>query len=162
MSAVRERLLPVALLERPVRWIVGRDFFISYTRRDAARYAARLARLLGERHSVYLDQLDTPQGPELPPRLVRAVRRASTLVLVGSPGALASNWVRRELVEFAQTGRPVLLLDIAGALDAEIKSVLPSPFTSPVNAGYCIKVPDSPVTKEVAVKIFELVAIFLK
>jgi WD40 repeat protein len=101
-----------------VRWILGRDFFISYTRRDAARYAARLARLLGERHSVYLDQLDIPQGAELPPRLVRAVRRASTVVLVGSPAALDSHWVRRELIEFGRTGRPVLLLDIAGALDA--------------------------------------------
>ena len=62
-----------AHFHRLTRFVAGRDFFISYTRTDAAPYAARLARILGEKHTVYLDQLDTPQGVALPPRLVRAL-----------------------------------------------------------------------------------------
>ena len=49
-------------LRRLTDWVfrqfTGRDYFISYTRRDAAPYASRLAARLGESHSVYLDQLD--------------------------------------------------------------------------------------------------------
>ena len=96
--AARRTLSRVA--ERPLRQFFGRDFFISYTRRDAAPYASRLAARLGETHSVYLDQLDTPRGTELPGALRRALRRASSTVLVGSPGALGSRWVRQELETF--------------------------------------------------------------
>jgi hypothetical protein len=90
-----------AALLWPLRAIVGRDFFVSYTRRDAAPYAAKLAALLGERHSDYLDQLDTPQGADLPPRLVRALRLATTMVVVGSPESTSSRWVAQELALFA-------------------------------------------------------------
>lgn len=62
------------------RQFSGRDYFISYTRRDAP-YASRLAARLGELHSVYLDQLDTPRGSEQPPALRRALMRARTTVL---------------------------------------------------------------------------------
>ena len=106
------------MIHRLWRELFGRDYFISYTRRDAARYASRLAARLGETHSVYLDQLDTPRGSELPPALRRALRGASTTVLVGSPGALGSRWVHQELETFLPTGRPVMLIDVDQALDA--------------------------------------------
>src|SRR5687767_12802812 len=112
------RRLAASAIERGLGDLFGRDYFISYARRDAASYAARLARLLGERHSVYLDQLDVPRGAELPPRLRRALRRASVLVLLGSPQAARSASVRDELALFLSTERPALLVDVDKALDA--------------------------------------------
>jgi WD40 repeat protein len=106
------------VLERTLRDVFGRDYFVSYARRDGGRYAARLSRLLGERHSVYLDQLDVPRGAKLPPRLRHALRRATVLVIVGSPEAARSASVRDELTLFLSTGRAVLLIDIERALNA--------------------------------------------
>jgi WD40 repeat protein len=103
-------------IDLPLREIVGRDYFISYARRDGARYAARLARLLAERHTVYIDQLDVPRGAELPARLRGALRQASVLVLVGSPEAVRSDSIRKELILFLPTGRPAMLVDVDGAL----------------------------------------------
>ena len=106
-----------APFEPILRWFFGRDVFLSYARADAAAYAARLAIRLGERHSVYLDQYDLPRGTRLPTRLQHALRRASTVALVGSAGAADSHWVPIEVNEFLKTGRPVLLVDIDRALD---------------------------------------------
>jgi WD40 repeat protein len=103
-------------VDRAVRYIFGRDFFISYARRDAAAYAAALATELGTTHSCYLDQLATPRGAELPAPIRKEVSRATTFVLVGSPAAVESHYVGDEIERFLQTGRPVLLLDIDSAL----------------------------------------------
>jgi WD40 repeat protein len=111
------RRLATGAVDSTLREIFGRDYFISYARRDAAPYAARLAKLLGERHSVYFDQLDIPRGQGLPLRLRQALRRASMLVLVGSPEAISSGSVRDELRLFLTTRRPALLIDVGGALD---------------------------------------------
>jgi WD40 repeat protein len=99
------------------RLLFGRDFFISYSRRDAAAYAATLASRLSAHYSCYLDQLALPRGAELPSPIRREVRRATVLVLVGSPGAVDSIYVRDELQLFLGTGRPLLLIDIDGGLE---------------------------------------------
>lgn len=99
------------------RFLFGRDFFISYSRRDAAAYAAKLASQLGVRYSCYLDQLATPRGEKLPAPIQRELRRATVCVLIGSPGALRSVYVQHELELFLETGRPVLLVDAAGGLE---------------------------------------------
>ena len=117
-------LLIPANLHRLTRPVAGRDFFISYARSDAAPYAARLARVLGESHTVYLDQLDTPQGAELPPRLVRALQLSTALIVIGSPAAVPSRWVNLELERFTTTGRPVLFIDVESALSG-------APWTEP-------------------------------
>jgi len=107
-----------AWLQAPERFLFGRDFFISYSRRDAAAYAANLAKQLGEEHSCYLDQLATPRGVQLPAPIRRELRRATVLALIGSPGALQSPYVRTEIELFVASGRPVLLVDVAGGLEA--------------------------------------------
>ena len=114
-----------APFEPILRWFFGRDVFILYARVDAAAYAARLAIRLGERHSVYLDQYDLPRGARLPMRLQHALRRASTVAMVGSAGAVDSHWVPIEANEFLKTGRAVLLVDIDRALDRVDWSVPP-------------------------------------
>jgi WD40 repeat protein len=99
------------------RLLFGRDFFISYPRREAARYAATLASRLSKQFSCYLDQLATPRGEKLPTPISRELARATVFVLVGSPGAIESIYVREEIRRFLETGRPLLLLDIDAALD---------------------------------------------
>jgi hypothetical protein len=76
------------------RLLFGRDFFISYPRREAARYAATLASRLSKQFSCYLDQLATPRGEKLPTPISRELARATVFVLVGSPGAIESIYVR--------------------------------------------------------------------
>ena len=104
------------LLDAPGRFLFGRDFFISYSRRDAAAYAATLANKLAEQHSCYLDQLAIPRGAELPVPIRREVKRAATVVLVGSRAAVDSSYVKDEIELFLETGRPLLLIDVDGAL----------------------------------------------
>ena len=99
-------------LDAPMRLLFGRDVFISYSRHDAARYAAALARQLSETHSCYLDQHAAPRGDKLPRQLQRDLRRASALVLVVSQGARNSVYVAAEIEEFVPSGRPVLPIEI--------------------------------------------------
>jgi len=98
------------------RYLFGRDFFISYSRRDATTYAAALARRLDDRYSCYLDQLATPRGEALPMPIQRELRRATVLILVGSAGAIQSAYVGDELKLFLESGRPILLVDVDGQL----------------------------------------------
>src|SRR6185436_3767806 len=90
-------------------------------------------------HSCYLDQLATPRGPELPAPIQKELLRATTLVLVGSDAAVASPYVREEIQRFLDTGRPILLLDIAASLssapwDAAPWSQLTGVFRQPESA----------------------------
>lgn len=100
----------------PARLLLGRDFFVSYTRRDATKYAAQLGRCLSTTHRVYLDQLALPAGPGLPARLRRDLSRSTALILVGSPECVASRGMRKELVTFQRTGRLVIIIDVQGTL----------------------------------------------
>ena len=62
-------------------------------------------------YSCFLDQLDTQPGKELPPSLLRRIRYASIFLVVGSPGAMESAAIRKELETFKTTGRPILPVD---------------------------------------------------
>ncbi len=82
------------------RLLFGDDVFISYSRNDGSDYAAALGEALTRLNlSCRLDQWDTEPGLEMPPRLVRAVRDSSLLVVIGSIGAAASPPVKREIEE---------------------------------------------------------------
>jgi WD40 repeat protein len=101
----------------PLRILFGRDIFISYSRRDGGEaYAARLAKELGEDFSCYLDQLDTPRGPQLPRQIRRELRRSRALVLLGTRAAVESLYVKLEVSRFLQTRRKIILVDVDGSL----------------------------------------------
>src|SRR5262245_28183510 len=108
-----------------LRFLFGDDIFISYSRRDGANYAAALANELskpGRDFSCFLDQWGASAANELSKPVLGALRRSSLLVLVGTPGAATSKFVRQEVENFSQQSwlrahRPILPININGALD---------------------------------------------
>jgi WD40 repeat protein len=93
------------------------DVFISYARRDSSAYAVRLKEELEKvDFTCFLDQHELPAGDALNASLKRAVRRSARLVLLGTPGAAASEHVPRELEEFEKTRRPVIPIAFQGSL----------------------------------------------
>ena len=108
------------LFDLPLRYLFGRDVFISYARADSATYAPRLANKITSGNkgvSCYLDQYAAPPGATLPRSLKRHLRWSNLLVLVGSPAAVRSLAIRQEIAEFAKSGRPVIPVDVDGSLD---------------------------------------------
>ncbi len=106
------------------RFLLADDIFISYSRRDGAKYAAALANELskpGNDYSCFLDQWGASADNELSPPVLRALRHSYMLVLVGTAGAADSPLVRQEVQLFSnrrwfQPRRPVLPINIDGAL----------------------------------------------
>src|SRR5690349_20257643 len=65
------------VIDWPLRFIFGRDIFISYSRRDAGRYAPSLALALQSKRpklSFYLDKWIAPPSGKLP----RSLKRQAT------------------------------------------------------------------------------------
>jgi WD40 repeat protein len=101
------------------RFFFGDDVFISYSRRDAANYALKLANELTKHNlSCYVDQWGTPPGSKLPEKLKTALRRSTMLILIGSEGATDSPAVKQEVEEFLKTGRTIIPISFEGSLEA--------------------------------------------
>lgn len=99
------------------RFFFGEDFFISYARADAAGYAAALAnRLLDAGYTCFLDQWHPVVSAVVPPSILRALRHASIQVIIATPAATASEAVAQEVQLFAARRRPVVPIDVGGAL----------------------------------------------
>jgi WD40 repeat protein len=105
-------------LDTPLRWLFGRDIFISYSRYDAKIYAQKLNNRLTGTYSCYLDQKALPRGEKLPRAIRRNLRRCSMLVLVGTKGAIDSQFVKIEISKFLRTGRTIVPLNVNGQLSA--------------------------------------------
>ena len=81
-------------------WLFGYDAFVSHAHRDGAPYAHELfVWLERSRYTVCLDSADFSLGDELDTSLA-LVKRSRLLVLLDTPAARESIWVRRE-IEFA-------------------------------------------------------------
>ncbi len=105
------------LWEKLYRFFFGDDVFISYARADAARYVPSLAaRLAAKKHICFFDQLTADPSEDLPERLKKKILRSTVLVLVGTKGAVASSFVRKEVELFRRTRRPFIPVDVDGAL----------------------------------------------
>ena len=108
----------IALLEMPLRYLFGRDLFISYSRGDARKYAPALAITLQKRMpklSFYLDRWLAPASGKLPLSLRLHLRWSSILVVVCTEKAVASRFVQDEVAKFATLGRKVVTIDVEGA-----------------------------------------------
>ena len=103
-----------------MRFLFGDDIFISYSRRDGAKYAAALANELskpGNDYSCFLDQWGASAANKLSKPVLRAVDRSSVLVLIGTAGAAGSQLVQQEVKLFSRKKwlrslRPVLPINI--------------------------------------------------
>lgn len=106
------------------RFLFADDIFISYSRKDGAKYAAALANELskpGHDYSCFLDQWGASADNVLSPPVLRALRHSYMLVLVGTAGAAESALVQQEVRLFSkrrwfQPRRPVIPVNIDGAL----------------------------------------------
>ncbi len=106
------------------RFLFADDIFISYSRKDGAKYAAALANELskpGNDYSCFLDQWGASADHELSAPVLRALKHSYMLVLIGTAGAAASPLVRQEVQLFSnrrwfQPPRPVLPINIDDAL----------------------------------------------
>jgi len=106
------------------RFLFADDIFISYSRKDGAKYAAALANELSKRgndYSCFLDQWGASADNKLSTPVLRALKHSYMLVLIGTAGAAESPLVRQEVQSFSnrrwfQPRRPVLPINIDGAL----------------------------------------------
>lgn len=103
--------------EKLYRFFFGDDVFISYSRADAIRYVPSLAaRLAAKGHICFFDQLAADPSEALPKRLKKKILRSTVFVLIGTRGAVASSFVRKEVELFRRTRRPFIPVDVDGAL----------------------------------------------
>lgn len=110
-------LAQIGFREKLSSFLFGDDVFISYSHADALDYAPALAgRLTKHKLLCYLDQYGTGVNETLPPDLVRRLKRSKVLVLIGTEGAALSDAVRDEVEIFKATGRPIIPIDVGGAL----------------------------------------------
>jgi WD40 repeat protein len=107
--------LVVIAFEMPIRYIFGRDIFISYSRSDANKYAPNLALALQTKRpklSFYLDKWIAPPSGKMPHSLKRHLRWSSILVLVCTKKAVNSDFVKDEIRSFVRLGRKVIPIDV--------------------------------------------------
>ena len=113
--------------------VFGYDFFISYSWSDAGEsgFAERLyEQLTGRGFICFLDKAEFGAGDDLNAVTRRAVGKAGMLILIGTQGALESEYVYQELVIAASSGKVIIPVDVDGSLpaaspDSPIRSLLP-------------------------------------
>lgn len=117
MSRTERQQLKERLRERLRRFFLGDDIFVSYSRKDGLNYAQALAAQLTKRGFLrFIDLLGTDPDERVPESLKSKVRRSTVFILVATEGAALSSAVSEEVAEFAKTKRPIIPIDINGAL----------------------------------------------
>jgi WD40 repeat protein len=85
---------------------------------DGSAYSTALVnRLEAEGYEVFLDRTDYASGDDWKQIGAWTLRRTSQLILVGSPAALLSDPVIREVEIFQGTGRRIVPIDFGGSLE---------------------------------------------
>ena len=93
------------------------DVFISYSHRDAKKYAANLKQQLGSLDfSCFIDEEESPPGSSLDPTLAKALKKSAVLVLLATERALTRPYILSEFEKFAATQRTIVPINILGAL----------------------------------------------
>ena len=104
------------------RWldrVFGFDWFISYAHEDGRIYAHQLeSQLRKNGYTCFIDHRELPVGEALDKNIRRAIHKASALIVIGSPAALHSAWVLKEVTTFSERNRPICPIDIGKCLDA--------------------------------------------
>ncbi|MFN0055205.1 MAG: toll/interleukin-1 receptor domain-containing protein [Planctomycetales bacterium] len=94
----------------------GFDFFISYSWSDGRDYALALhSELKARGFRSFLDSEDYEKGSDWKTEGRRALKNASRLLLVVTPGSSTSGPVDREICIFRGTGRAILPIDAGNA-----------------------------------------------
>lgn len=112
--------------------------FISYARKDT-RQTDRLQRSLLQRElEVWVDRSRLIGGQAWPAGLQHAIESCDLMLVLLSPRAMASEYVRREYLYALSLGKPIIpvLLESVPAFPAELRDVQWVDFTLPHNQGY--------------------------
>ncbi|HYG81229.1 MAG TPA: TIR domain-containing protein, partial [Pyrinomonadaceae bacterium] len=109
-----------------LRYFLGDDIFISYSREDGRQYAANLKEQLQSMdYSCFIDYEKVYPGDHLGSALERAIRRSRVFVLVGTKGVRGpESWVPKEVAAFKKTGRKIVPINIGEALTAPMWEVI--------------------------------------
>src|SRR5215510_6673832 len=103
------------IIEIPARYILGRDIFVSYSRHDAGKYAPNLVLALQEKKSkisFYLDKWIAPPSGKLPASLKLQLRLSSMMVVVCTPNAVNSDFVKEEMRIFSRKRRKIVVVNV--------------------------------------------------
>jgi tetratricopeptide (TPR) repeat protein len=107
------------VIARAVDWVFGYDFFISYSHGDGMRLPRRLKERLEQAgFRVFLDQTEYVAGDDLRRETRRQVVKSRKIVVIGRPGALRSEWVRREVEVALAHGKIPVIVSLNGAVEA--------------------------------------------
>jgi tetratricopeptide (TPR) repeat protein len=107
------------LVARFVDRVFGYDFFLSYSHGDGMRLPHRLKERLEQAgFRVFLDQTEYVAGVDLRRETRRQVIKSRKIVVVARPGALKSEWVKREVDVALAHGKIPVILNLNGALEA--------------------------------------------
>ena len=79
--------------------------------------AALASRLKADGFQVFLDRANYASGDDWKKVGAWTLRRTGQLILVGSPAAIRSDPVIREVEIFSKTGRQIVPIDFAGSLE---------------------------------------------
>src|SRR5260370_4956126 len=104
--------------------LFGYDVFVAHRRNDGAEYAARLVeRFDKERLYAFIDTREYGAGDDLSISTIRHIRKATMLVVIGSPAILQNrdpDWVLKEIetyiAEHQGDNRRILPIDFGGTL----------------------------------------------
>jgi tetratricopeptide (TPR) repeat protein len=113
-----------SLWRRLLGFVFGYDFFVSYSWSDGGSYASALTRQLrAQGFEVFFDRDDYASGDDWKKVGAWKLRRTGQLVLVGSPAAVLSVPVIREIQIFNGTGRRIVPIDFDGSLEWKTNDV---------------------------------------
>lgn len=105
----------MAYTEEPIRYP---GVFISYSREESSRYARALQKVLARTGTESFDPVASVPDPDAWDQAREALSTSKAMILVATPRALRSEWVRREVGVFLGLGRGELaIIDVGGALE---------------------------------------------
>ena len=109
-----------AFWQRLVDAFFGYDFFISYAHIDGKVYAEALAQQMSQSgFECFLDSRESFRGDDWLEIGYWALKRTKELILVGTPGALQSLEVLREVRAFSNSRKKIVPIDFDGSLASE-------------------------------------------
>lgn len=119
----RVRLLPwlTRILILPAKLLFGFDAFVSYSREDGTTYAEAFSSELGHSASIRIDLQETRPGAVLPLSLLLPIALSKVLVIVNTPRAAASIYVKKEVETFDRWSRgPVIPIEVGCPVESAI------------------------------------------
>ena len=86
------------------------NVFLSYSSEDAEFVKSLYGQLKGSGYRPWFNAADIPPAADWKAEMLKGLAETSVIVLVVSPGAMGSKWVRKEWETFVESGKPVLQL----------------------------------------------------